>query len=133
MSMTIEEFILSGKATSIERLFLDKWFAYASPGTPEPLCQYRYVPGRKFTADFAWECGDVVVLVECDGGVFSGKAHGSISGIVSDIERANHAAANRCLRFRCHTGTKASLGALRNQKSAMEFVEMVARAVMSNL
>ena len=61
--------------------------------------QFRYVPGRKFAADFAWP--DARLLVEVQGGIYSGEAHGSISGIKADIERLNLATLNgyRLLRF----------------------------------
>ncbi len=49
--------------------------------------QYECVPGRKFTADFAFPEQRLAVWVE--GGVFTGQAHGSVSGILKDIERAN--------------------------------------------
>lgn len=49
--------------------------------------QYRYIPGRQFRADFAWPVQRLIVEVQ--GGVFTGQAHGSISGVVKDIERLN--------------------------------------------
>ena len=70
---------------------------------PSPLCdftrQHPYVPGRKFAADFAWPAQRVIV--EINGGVWSGQAHGSISGILRDNERGNLAALEgyRVLRF----------------------------------
>ena len=77
--------------------------AYALSIAGEPFTaherQYRYVPGRKFAADFAWP--DARLLVEVQGGIYSGEAHGSISGIKADIERLNLATLNgyRLLRF----------------------------------
>ena len=49
--------------------------------------QYLYVPGRKFRADFAHL--PTRLLVHVDGGIFSRQAHGSVSGILADIERLN--------------------------------------------
>ena len=61
--------------------------------------QYGYVPGRKFRADFAFPTARV--LVEVQGGVYTRKAHGSITGILKDIERGNLAALHgwRVLRY----------------------------------
>lgn len=61
--------------------------------------QYPYAVGRKFAADFAWPAARL--LVEVQGGVWNGKAHGSVEGIVRDIERLNAATLNgwRVLRF----------------------------------
>ena len=66
---------------------------------PEPVRQFLYVPGRKFTADFSWPGHRL--LVEVTGGVYTRQAHGSISGILADIERLNRATKNgwRMLRF----------------------------------
>lgn len=124
-NLTLDQFIASNKATVLEMKFLDAWFTYAPSETPEPLCQYRYVHGRRFQCDFAW-VSDLTVIVECDGGVTrrGGKAHGSVSGIIRDIERANFAASNMCVVFRCW------IGILDDAEKAREFVEMVAKAVM---
>ena len=54
---------------------------------PEPVRQFRYVPGRKFTADFAYT--ERRLLIHVDGGVYSRQAHGSITGILADIARQN--------------------------------------------
>lgn len=61
--------------------------------------QFRYVPGRKFAADFAWPQDRL--LVEVQGGWTNGQAHGSVSGIKADVERGNLATINgyRVLRF----------------------------------
>lgn len=65
---------------------------------PAPVEQFRYVVGRKFTADFAWP--NARLLVFCEGGVFTGKAHGSVSGILKDVERSQFAAAGGWRVFR---------------------------------
>ena len=61
--------------------------------------QYRYVPGRLFCADFA--IPELRLLIEVQGGVYTGQAHGSIKGILADLERGNHAALHgwRMMRF----------------------------------
>lgn len=77
--------------------------AYALSIAGEPFTaherQYRYVPGRKFAADFAFPAHRL--LVEVQGGWATGKAHGSVSGIKADVERGNLATLNgwRVLRF----------------------------------
>lgn len=61
--------------------------------------QFAYVPGRRFRADFAWP--EYRLLVEVQGGIYTGQAHGSISGVLADIERGNLATLGgwRVLRF----------------------------------
>lgn len=58
--------------------------------------QYRYAPPRKLRADFAFLLPPPSsLLVWCDGGVYARQAHGSRTGILKDMERANEAAFNR--------------------------------------
>lgn len=59
---------------------------------------YRYVPGRKFEADFAFP--DRRLLIEVQGGIYSRAAHGSITGILADNERLNLATLNGWGMFR---------------------------------
>lgn len=61
--------------------------------------QYRYVPGRQFRADFG--IPERKLLIEVQGGVFSRRAHGSITGVLKDNERLNQATLQgyRVLRF----------------------------------
>ena len=72
--------------------------------------QYAYVPGRKFRADFAWPASRL--LVEIQGGVFTGQAHGSVKGVLADIERLNLATLNgwRLLRFTTACADRAEVG-----------------------
>lgn len=56
---------------------------------PEPARQYYYAPPRKLRADFAWP--DARLLVEVQGGIWGRRAHGSISGVLADIDRLNAA------------------------------------------
>lgn len=62
--------------------------------------QYKYVPGRKFQADFAFPVQKLIV--EVDGGIYTRRAHGSVGGIIADMRRTNIAAINgwRVMRFR---------------------------------
>ena len=74
----------------------------ASPSSPEDLLafqlkaakliperQYRYAPPRKLRADFSFP--DKRLLVEVQGGIYGRRAHGSITGILADIDRLNTA------------------------------------------
>ena len=69
-------------------------------GLEDYTTQYKYVPGRKFSADFAFV--EQKLIVEVDGGIYSRRAHGSITGIIADMNRSNLAACNgfRVMRFR---------------------------------
>lgn len=82
--------------------------------------QFAYVPGRKFAADFAWPAHRL--LLEVQGGVFTGGAHGSITGIKRDIDRLNIATLNgwRLLRI---------LPDATKQDEIAETLEMVERAL----
>lgn len=92
--------------------------------------QYHYAPGRKLRADFAL-LSPHRILIEIQGGIYQGKrtrkdgteyrargAHGSVGGILADIERLNVATMHhwRVLRF-----TPDQVNSL----EAKEFVAMV--------
>jgi very-short-patch-repair endonuclease len=71
-----------------------------SHGISAPHPEFRFVPGRKFRADYAWP--DERLLLEIDGGIYGGKGgHSSISGILRDMEKGNLASVHgyRVLRF----------------------------------
>lgn len=59
-------------------------------GLPEPVREYRAVAGRRWRWDFAWL--DERLLVEVQGGVWIGGAHGRGTGIRRDYEKNNAAA-----------------------------------------
>lgn len=61
--------------------------------------QHPYAPPRKLAADFAWP--EHMLIVEVQGGVFTGQAHGSVGGILADNARLNTATLHgwRVLRF----------------------------------
>lgn len=51
------------------------------------LKEYKFIPNRKYKADYAileWK-----LLIEIEGGIYTRQAHGSISGIKRDIEKYN--------------------------------------------
>lgn len=60
-------------------------------GLPEPFSEYKLIPSRKFMWDWAWK-EPYRLLVETQGGVWSGGAHGRGAGIVKDYEKNNLAA-----------------------------------------
>lgn len=60
-------------------------------GLPAPEVEYRFHETKAWRFDFAWPAERVALEVE--GGIYSGGAHGSISGILRDIEKYNAAAA----------------------------------------
>jgi len=91
-----------------------------APDLAPPVEQFRYVEGRKFTADFAWP--DARLLVFCEGGVFTGQAHGSITGILKDVERSQLAAASgwRVFRITSECLKKRPLETVARLREAME-------------
>ncbi|HIP96546.1 MAG TPA: DUF559 domain-containing protein [Anaerolineae bacterium] len=92
--------------SDLEAAFLFWWRAL-TPGAPEPLREYRFAaeavggPGRglrkrladaglrDWRFDFAWP--EARVAVECEGGIYTRQAHGSVSGILRDVEKYNAA------------------------------------------
>jgi very-short-patch-repair endonuclease len=56
-------------------------------GLPEPMREYRFLQGRKFRADFAWE--KQRVLAEVQGGTYAHMAHSTGTGIERDYEKGN--------------------------------------------
>jgi very-short-patch-repair endonuclease len=70
-------------------------------GVPSPVQQFKFVPDRKFSADFAWP--DRMILVELEGGIWrrGGGAHSHPSNILRDIEKQTLAAFHgyRVFRF----------------------------------
>lgn len=68
------------------------------PEHPDFEEQYRYASPRLFRADFAHVSSRL--LIELEGGVFTRGAHGSVSGILSDMERSRIASAGWWRVFR---------------------------------
>lgn len=60
--------------------------------------QFRYAEGRKLRADFALPA--YRLLIEVTGGIWGRKAHGSIKGVLADIDRLNEATRNDWRMFR---------------------------------
>lgn len=66
--------------------------ALVDRGLPKPKREFKYAKNRKLRVDFAYP--EKKFGIEIDGGIYSRQAHGSISGILNDIERNNQAALN---------------------------------------
>jgi len=62
-------------------------FQLRAAGLPEPVLQYRAIPGRRWRWDFAWP--DRKLLVEVQGGLWIKSAHTTGTGIGRDIEKHN--------------------------------------------
>ena len=78
------------------RLFLKR---LQEAGLPAPIAEYKFWPGRKFAFDYAWP--EFRVALEVEGGVFTRQAHGSISGVLRDMEKYSEAAARGWRIIRC--------------------------------
>lgn len=81
--------------------------------------QYRYASPRKFRADFAHVPSRL--LIELEGGVFTHGAHGSVSGVLSDMERSRIASAHGWRVFR--------VGRKELTENPDEVVDLLRRAV----
>lgn len=80
---------MGGRLSDAEDLLA---FQIKAAKLPEPVRQYRYAPPRRFRADFAWLLPPPFsLLVEVQGGIYTRRAHGSITGVLADIDRLNAA------------------------------------------
>ena len=61
-----------------------------SAGLPEPIPEYKFHPQRKWRADYCWPIHRVIV--EIDGGAWTGGRHTRGSGFIKDLEKLNAAA-----------------------------------------
>lgn len=59
-------------------------------GLPEPVPEYQFNPARKWRADYCWLIPRKVI-VEIDGGIWSGGRHSGGSGQLRDMEKLNSA------------------------------------------
>lgn len=60
---------------------------------PQPIRQYKGIPGRKFSFDFAWPYHPFQIAVECEGGSWGGGGrHTSGAGYRGDCRKYNLAA-----------------------------------------
>ena len=63
--------------------------ALVAAGLPQPVTEHQFHTERRWRLDLAWPAQRIALEVE--GGVYTGGAHGSISGILRDIEKYNAA------------------------------------------
>lgn len=70
---------------TIGLLTLLKWV-----DVPEPVTEYRFLPGRQFRFDIAWPY--LSLAVEVEGGVWTGGRHVRGAGFERDVEKYNEAA-----------------------------------------
>jgi very-short-patch-repair endonuclease len=63
--------------------------------SPDAVAEFKFHPSRKWRADFAMP--GAKILIEIDGGVWSGGRHTRGSGFIGDMEKLNAAA---CLGYR---------------------------------
>lgn len=54
---------------------------------PEPEREVRLIPGRRYRCDFVWRAQRLVV--EVDGGTFTGGRHTTGMGFAADAEKCN--------------------------------------------
>jgi very-short-patch-repair endonuclease len=62
---------------------------------PDACAEFRFHPSRKWRADFCLPSAKIII--EIDGGLFSGGRHTRGAGAVGDMEKLNAAA---CLGYR---------------------------------
>jgi hypothetical protein len=60
---------------------------WESLGGPILTKEYKFMDTRKFRVDYCHQPSSVVI--ELEGGIYTRQAHGSISGIMRDIEKHN--------------------------------------------
>lgn len=65
-------------------------FQCRATGLPEPVREYRGIPGRKFKFDLAWP--DRKLALEIDGAIWINGRHSRGSGIMRDCEKFSLAA-----------------------------------------
>ncbi len=62
--------------------------------------EYRFMTTRKYRFDFAVLGPKIRLAFEIEGGVYTRKAHGSITGILRDLEKYNLAGVSEFRVFR---------------------------------
>lgn len=56
-------------------------------GLPQPEAEVRFDKIRKYRFDYAYP--NIKLAIEIEGGIYSRQSHGSITGILRDIEKYN--------------------------------------------
>lgn len=75
-------------ASQLESAFLG-WWQVLRPSSPQPVAEFKFDPARRWRADFAWP--DAKVLVELEGGAWSGGRHTRGAGFTADCNKYNRA------------------------------------------
>jgi very-short-patch-repair endonuclease len=57
---------------------------------PIPVPEYKFHPTRRWRFDYCYP--DLRIAIEIEGGVYTKGAHGSITGILRDVEKYTEAA-----------------------------------------
>ncbi len=57
-------------------------------GLPKPVLEYKFMPDRKFRADYAWP--EYKLAVEVEGGIYKMGWHQSISIMLLNMEKYNY-------------------------------------------
>ena len=87
-------------------------------GLPEPVREYKAIPGRRFRFDFAWETQRL--LVEVQGAIWKPKGgHSWGTGIMRDHEKNNLAVINGYRVIYVNGNTIASGEAINQIESAL--------------
>jgi len=69
----------------------NRFFAILNENTlPIPVFEYQFHPKRKWRADYCWI--DEKIILEVEGGVWTGGRHTRGSGFAKDMEKYNNAA-----------------------------------------
>lgn len=82
-------------------------FQLRAVGMPEPEREYRFVPDRRYRADFCYPAARL--LIEVEGGVHGTGGHSTGTGITRDIEKGNAAMLAGWRLLRC-TGEQVTNG-----------------------
>jgi very-short-patch-repair endonuclease len=77
-------------------------FQLKAAGLPEPIRQFRFLPPRRWRADFAWP--ERMLLLEVDGGVFIAGGHNRGQAYTLDRERDAEAICNGWTVLRVTSG-----------------------------
>ncbi len=100
-------------------------------GLPAPVREWRFHPPRRWRADLAYPGQGVVV--ECEGGTFTGGRHTRGAGYRRDLEKYNQAALDGYTVLRFDAALIASGVAVRQIQAAWEEGEAVRRATIAGL
>lgn len=99
--------------SELENAF-DIQLSFAAVKIPVPEREYKFHPDRRWRADFCWI--EEKIIVEIDGGTYSGGRHTRGGGFQKDCEKLNAAAELGFRVFRFTGKDVRQLGALRQME-----------------